>query len=495
MDNIKELLEEKRYLEALLIAGYNINKKASVSALVEGSKSKDFHALAQEEKKAVLDIFGYVYLMLLKLRKAVSFFIHSRNQQMLEVLWEVALRHGKIDAVMKLKESPDFNISHEDYKAFIQKNVLPFARLLIDEKGFYIDPDIIDIAANELVESKENIAKKTLQLLESSQNRNLPRKLAYSRLSGDSGWERLYLHKLAYVEKSRENIDLILAAYCRTKGIQILKKLQEGDTDDLFPLASHIYLAEEAGEKIVIKENLRLFVDHSRLDGYTAEREVLESINHKNIVNCRGSFTVHGIEFLKLEFLYGENLERYSRKVLLPFAETLQVIRSIAEALRYLLEKGIIYLDIKDKNIMYAKNSTKLFDFGRAQFMPAGIALEEAVVPSVLSTPEFVPPELCHSFSAYPRSDVFSLGILWHRLLTLKNPFEVCDFLEGDDARESELIKFALPASLLEPKIDSRIQDEYPMLFGFMNKMLDKDHIKRPWPLEIIKFIDEGRFK
>ncbi|MFH1211138.1 MAG: protein kinase [archaeon] len=493
-DRIKQLLAERKYCEAVLLAGYTTRVDATVDSLVKGvGKCKYFNMLDPAGRKAVLNILGIAHLLLLHLEKAASFFIQSGNYLALKRVMSIALRHGRFDVLFKLKNQPGCEIPEDEYKSFLREKALPLLLVTRNNSGFCVDEDVVNRIAGELGEDKSRLLEDTIRLMEEKGSRNLPRKYALSQMSGNPKLVSECEVRLKSMDGGRRKIDTILEAYCRAKGMRLVKKLQDGDRDDFFPLVSHIYLVDEKGSSLVLKENLRLFSDFSRLDGYTVEREVLEKVKHPHVVGYKGYFTVHGIEFLRLEYLDGENLERYSSSKSLPQEEACKIVKAIAEVLDYLLVNGIIYMDVKDKNVLYGKE-IKLFDFGRAQFIQAGLSLDKAFIPSLLSTPEYVPPEMGENFICYPRSDVFSLGLLWCRLLTLKNPFQNCDFAEGDEHRESSLIKFALPAMLLEPNLTDRVFVENPKLSRFIKAMLDKDHTKRPWPAEVAKFVERKEF-
>jgi serine/threonine protein kinase len=397
-------------------------------------------------------------------------------------LLDVALWYGRNPKLVK-----GLCQDRSEYRKFLLNSALPHVMLLKDEDGFSIDEASLKFVLDELKHlgvQKDYALQQTLKGMFMSENRNSPKKLLLAKYSGN----QLFIGK-AYAEfkqkaaGKRNFIDPSVKIYTASHGFKFISKMQEGDHDDFFPIASNLYLIERNGNKEVWKENLKLYVDFSRLDGYTQEKEIYAAVEHKNIIKCLGLTNIDGIDFMRFEFFPGKQLSEYTKKdSLLPVDESVKIIKTLAEVLDYLHEKGILYMDIKDKNVMYDGKEVKLLDFGMARYLDKPID-DQTCVRSLLSTPAYVAPECGTSFKVYKQTDTFMLGVLFYQLLTGKHPFANYDFSEGDDKRESEIIKYSL--SNIFNDYNPKDLENYPILNDLIGRMLDKDPKKRPLPKEI----------
>src|SRR6266705_5757849 len=81
------------------------------------------------------------------------------------------------------------------------------------------------------------------------------------------------------------------------------------------------------------------------------------------------------MDFLVMEFLDGETLERRLEKGPLPPEQTIRYGAQIANALAKAHKLGITHRDLKPANVMLTKAGAKLLDFGLAmQSGPAPLA-------------------------------------------------------------------------------------------------------------------------
>jgi serine/threonine protein kinase len=65
---------------------------------------------------------------------------------------------------------------------------------------------------------------------------------------------------------------------------------------------------------------------------------------------------VDGVQFLVLELVDGENLDKRLARGCIPVDEALGIAKQIAEALEAAHEKGIIHRDLKPANIALTKD-------------------------------------------------------------------------------------------------------------------------------------------
>ncbi|OLS12852.1 MAG: serine/threonine protein kinase with Chase2 sensor [Promethearchaeota archaeon CR_4] len=208
------------------------------------------------------------------------------------------------------------------------------------------------------------------------------------------------------------------------------------------------------------------------------------------------------MEMLELEFVNGENLQKFTvDSNLLPLARIVLIIEELASILAYLHQHGIIYMDIKAKNVLVLPKGIKLLDFGMTQFIDRGRE-PKGTVYSLLSTPEYVPPEMATTFSATSAADVFQLGILFYQLVAGCHPFARVAFTEGDAYRESEQLKYALANVYVQPNFQHPRFSECGNLTDILKLMLNKNPQDRPTANDVTSLfakwsqaggIDDGR--
>lgn len=152
------------------------------------------------------------------------------------------------------------------------------------------------------------------------------------------------------------------------------------------------------------------------------EAEAAGRLSHPNIVSIHDAGEEHDMAYIAMELLEGRELSEYcSSGNLLPVEKVLGIILSVATALEYAHNEGVVHRDIKPSNIMIVKDDrVKVTDFGIARVIDAsrtrtGIAL---------GTPSYMSPEQVAGKKVDGRSDLFSLGIVFYQLLTGKKPFE-----------------------------------------------------------------------
>jgi serine/threonine protein kinase len=99
----------------------------------------------------------------------------------------------------------------------------------------------------------------------------------------------------------------------------------------------------------------------------------------------------------------------------------LNVAASVAEALDYAHQQGVIHRDIKPANIILLENDqVKVADFGIARFVSSSTTQTGII----FGTPNYMSPEQVAGEKVDGRSDLFSLGVVLFELLSGDKPFK-----------------------------------------------------------------------
>ncbi len=188
---------------------------------------------------------------------------------------------------------------------------------------------------------------------------------------------------------------------------------------------------------------------------FEREARAISQLEHPHI--CR-LYDV-GDDYLVMELLEGESLADRLGRGPLPLADVLKYGAQIAEALDRAHRAGIVHRDLKPGNIMIAKGSAKLLDFGLARESAPSRSPRSRVdaYPSPGSAPAFAPttklpasddeptqqfeqpltgrgtilgtvpymaPEQFDGLEADARTDIFALGAVLYEMVTGKAAFQ-----------------------------------------------------------------------
>jgi serine/threonine protein kinase len=156
---------------------------------------------------------------------------------------------------------------------------------------------------------------------------------------------------------------------------------------------------------------------------FQREARAIARVNHPNILAVYDVGDDQNTNYMIMELIDGQSLAELQsdRQGALPWREALSFIKQAAQGLEAAQAVGIIHRDIKPENLMVTKKGViKVSDFGLAKEADAS----NTSVDAVMGTPAFMSPEQCDGKKVDARSDIYSLGGTFYRLITGRLPFE-----------------------------------------------------------------------
>ncbi|MEO8617032.1 MAG: protein kinase [Luteolibacter sp.] len=173
-------------------------------------------------------------------------------------------------------------------------------------------------------------------------------------------------------------------------------------------------------------------------EAFEAEAKAMARLNHPNLIGVYDFGEVNGMLFIIMEYVPGKSLYHSAHGQAIDPGEVNRLVTGICNGLAHAHENGIIHRDIKPSNILLDLNAQpKIGDFGLAR--PIERKVQEGE--EIFGTPHYTAPEVVdHPQSVDYRSDIFSVGVLLHELLTGKLP--------ADDPRPPSVI------SRCDPRFD-----------------------------------------
>jgi serine/threonine-protein kinase len=209
---------------------------------------------------------------------------------------------------------------------------------------------------------------------------------------------------------------------------------------------AEIFLAIQHGAEgfekpIVLKRILTAYsADPQFRNMMLDEAHISMSLQHSNIAQVLDLGVAGGRYFLALELVDGWDLERilqraYAAGIVWPNALSLYVIACVCRALAYAHVKsrdgkplGIVHRDISPNNVLISDQAeVKLTDFGVAK---AQRKREQTAAGVIKGKVAYMSPEQALGTTVDKRSDIFSVGSMFYRMVTEKLPFDAGDDME-----------------------------------------------------------------
>ena len=227
-------------------------------------------------------------------------------------------------------------------------------------------------------------------------------------------------------------------------GYHLEQRLGQGGMGDVYR-ATQASLGRTVAVKVLSEE---LALDRAFVERFLNEARAAGRLSHANVVHVHEVGQDKGRYFYAMEYVAGGNVHQLVEGGgTLDPKQAVKMIVQTAKALDYAEKEGIVHCDIKPENLMVtAEGDIRLADLG--------IAKKTGEVPlsddgeGVFGSPHYMSPEQSRGEPVDNRSDLYSLGCTFYRLLSGKVPF---DGKTGREIMEKQVYEEATPIRKISP--------------------------------------------
>lgn len=205
---------------------------------------------------------------------------------------------------------------------------------------------------------------------------------------------------------------------------EIVKELGHGAT-------STVYLAIDPfnEQRVALKVfDLSVLHDVTRARAFRklllTEASLAGKLSHPHIVKIHDAVMDGEVNYMVMEYVEGETLEKYAEvDHLMPMGRIAEIIYKCCKALEYAQFQGVTHRDIKPANILLqGESDIKISDFGSAV-----IESQQTTQVTGVGSPAYMSPEQIREQPLTHQTDIYSLGVTMYRMLTGKLPFDAAN--------------------------------------------------------------------
>lgn len=196
------------------------------------------------------------------------------------------------------------------------------------------------------------------------------------------------------------------------------------------------------------------------------EARTLAKLNHPGLVPVYDAgVDDEGRPWVVMELVEGETLADELKRGPVSSERTATIGRSVAEALGYVHEQGLLHRDVKPANVLVGRDGrSRLTDFGIARLVDSARVTSTGMM---VGTASYLAPEQVAGEPVGPPADVYALGLVLLECLT------------GEREYAGATVEVALARLNRQPDVPDDLPDGWP---GLLEAMTDREPARRPAP-------------
>ncbi|HUE98931.1 MAG TPA: protein kinase [Anaerolineales bacterium] len=218
--------------------------------------------------------------------------------------------------------------------------------------------------------------------------------------------------------------------------VRIEREIARGGMAEVY-LGTHLTLDRAVAVKVM---HNYIEADPDLQSRFAREAKVVAGLRHPNIVQIFDFDTAEGHPYIVMEYLMGPSLAVYLREMhkhnqRLQPVQIARLLITIATALDYAHEQGVVHRDIKPGNIILHNKASNISidqpltertepvitDFGLVRIAQS---TTQTASGAVSGTPAYMSPEQAQGLKVDHRSDIYSLGVVLYEMVAGRMPFE-----------------------------------------------------------------------
>ncbi len=231
-----------------------------------------------------------------------------------------------------------------------------------------------------------------------------------------------------------QSSDRTFQLFNENTSLELVQEIASGGMGNVYEAIHHG--VDDFKKRVAVKTISQELTDHEDfVDMFVGEAKLVADLVHINIVQIYSLGKVDNLYYISMEYVHGITLEDFIKRHLkdnkqIPHELSSFIIARVAKALEYAHSKrgpdgqllNVVHRDVCPKNIMISSEGViKLTDFGIAKAKDLMMDKEGELL---MGKAPYMSPEQAQFDETDARSDLFSLGIVFHELLTQDRLFE-----------------------------------------------------------------------
>lgn len=157
---------------------------------------------------------------------------------------------------------------------------------------------------------------------------------------------------------------------------------------------------------------------------FLKEAQGVARLHHPNIIGIHDFGASEDRYYMVMELVEGRSLKDILKNDgQMSIDRSVALVKSVAGALAYAHDQGLIHRDIKPDNIMVdARGRPVLMDFGIAKLITSDAKITQTG--HLIGTPAYMAPEQSRALEVGPPTDIYALSVVLFEMLTGHTPFE-----------------------------------------------------------------------